>query len=97
MLSTLKDLFVIKFLSLSGPTSDSPPYEVLRAQELNTMLGPKGGPGAVDLVCDLHSTTANMGLCFIAYSDCDWICLHIFKHLQVCETSPFSLSSFFHL
>uniref|UniRef100_A0AAQ4NWR2 AstE/AspA barrel-sandwich hybrid domain-containing protein n=1 Tax=Gasterosteus aculeatus aculeatus TaxID=481459 RepID=A0AAQ4NWR2_GASAC len=23
-----------------------------------------------------------MGLCLIAYSDCDWICLHIFRHLQ---------------
>ncbi|XP_024143948.1 N-acyl-aromatic-L-amino acid amidohydrolase (carboxylate-forming) B isoform X1 [Oryzias melastigma] len=68
--------------TLNGPTSDSPPYEILRARELNAMLGPKGGPGAVDLVCDLHNTTANMGLCFIAYSDCDWICLHIFKYLQ---------------
>lgn len=46
------------------------------------MLGPKGSPEAVDLVCDLHNSTANMGLCLIAYSDCDWICLHIFRHLQ---------------
>uniref|UniRef100_A0A8C7Z4F3 N-acyl-aromatic-L-amino acid amidohydrolase n=1 Tax=Oryzias sinensis TaxID=183150 RepID=A0A8C7Z4F3_9TELE len=81
--------------TLNGPTSDSPPYEVLRAQELNAMLGPKGGPGAVDLVCDLHSTTANMGLCFIAYSDCDWICLHIFKHLQ--RRMPDTPMRFIHL
>jgi len=62
--------------------SDVAPYEITRALELNRMLGPKGSPAAVDLVCDLHNTTANMGLCLIAYSDCDWICLHIFKHLQ---------------
>ncbi|XP_037532077.1 N-acyl-aromatic-L-amino acid amidohydrolase (carboxylate-forming) B-like [Nematolebias whitei] len=68
--------------TLSGPVSDTAPYEIIWARELNAMLGPKGSPGAVDLVCDLHNTTANMGLCFIAYSDNDWICLHIFKHLQ---------------
>lgn len=66
----------------SGATSDADPYEMIRSRELNAMLGPKGSPKAVDLVCDLHNTTANMGLCLIAYSDCDWICLHIFKHLQ---------------
>uniref|UniRef100_A0A8D3BZU8 N-acyl-aromatic-L-amino acid amidohydrolase n=1 Tax=Scophthalmus maximus TaxID=52904 RepID=A0A8D3BZU8_SCOMX len=69
--------------TLNGPISDSAPYEMTRSRELNAMLGPKGSPGAVDLVCDLHNTTANMGLCLIAYSDCDWICLHIFKHLQL--------------
>ncbi|XP_026208213.1 N-acyl-aromatic-L-amino acid amidohydrolase (carboxylate-forming) B-like [Anabas testudineus] len=68
--------------TLSGPMSDTTPYEIIRSRELNTMLGPKGSPGAVDLVCDLHNTTANMGLCLISYSDCDWICLHIFRHLQ---------------
>ncbi|XP_033962538.1 N-acyl-aromatic-L-amino acid amidohydrolase (carboxylate-forming) B-like [Pseudochaenichthys georgianus] len=68
--------------TLNGPVSDVAPYEITRALELNRMLGPKGSPAAVDLVCDLHNTTANMGLCLIAYSDCDWICLHIFKHLQ---------------
>ncbi|KAG7236575.1 hypothetical protein INR49_000772 [Caranx melampygus] len=68
--------------SLNGAASDADPYEMIRSRELNAMLGPKGSPKAVDLVCDLHNTTANMGLCLIAYSDCDWICLHIFKHLQ---------------
>lgn len=77
-------LFLFFFISVSpsGPMSDTVPYEMIRARELNAMLGPKGSPEAVDLVCDLHNTTANMGLCFIAYSDCDWICLHIFRHLQ---------------
>ncbi|XP_068164878.1 N-acyl-aromatic-L-amino acid amidohydrolase (carboxylate-forming) B-like isoform X1 [Antennarius striatus] len=68
--------------SLYGPVSDESPYEVIRAQELNATLGPKGSPEAVDLVCDLHNTTSCMGLCVIAYSDSDWICLQIFRHLK---------------
>eukprot|EP00064_Thunnus_orientalis_P006420 superscaffoldBa00000665_g6437 len=54
---------------LNGPESDMAPYEMIRSRELNAMLGPKGSPEAVDFVCDLHNTTANMGLCLIAYSD----------------------------
>uniref|UniRef100_A0A8C9RSP8 N-acyl-aromatic-L-amino acid amidohydrolase n=1 Tax=Scleropages formosus TaxID=113540 RepID=A0A8C9RSP8_SCLFO len=72
--------------TLSSPISDRTPYEIVRAQELNALLGPKGSADAVDLVCDLHNTTANMGLCFISYSDCDWICLHICRHLQMPST-----------
>ncbi|XP_014864894.1 PREDICTED: N-acyl-aromatic-L-amino acid amidohydrolase (carboxylate-forming) B-like [Poecilia mexicana] len=68
--------------TLNGPASEGSPYEIFRARELNNLLGPKGSRAAVDLICDLHNTTANMGLCFIAYSDCDWVCLHIFRHLQ---------------
>lgn len=70
--------------ALSAPLSDVVPYEVLRSRELNAVLGPKGSPDSVDLVCDLHNTTSNMGLCFISYSDSDWINMHIFKHLQRC-------------
>ncbi|KAF7230280.1 N-acyl-aromatic-L-amino acid amidohydrolase (carboxylate-forming) B isoform X2 [Nothobranchius furzeri] len=80
---------------LDGPTSDTDPYEIIRAKELNAMLGPKGSRGAVDLICDLHNTTANMDLCFIAYSDCDWISLHIFKHLQ--RQMPDTPMRFIHL
>lgn len=72
----------VVFLTPSGPASDTTPYELLRSRQLNALLGPKGSPEAVDLICDLHNTTANMGLCFITYSDHDWICLHIFKYLQ---------------
>ncbi|XP_010901167.1 N-acyl-aromatic-L-amino acid amidohydrolase (carboxylate-forming) B [Esox lucius] len=68
--------------TLSSPVTDKTPYEIVRSQELNSLLGPKGSPEATDLVCDLHNTTANMGLCFIAYSDRDWISLHIYRHLQ---------------
>ncbi|XP_061107329.1 N-acyl-aromatic-L-amino acid amidohydrolase (carboxylate-forming) B-like [Conger conger] len=67
---------------LSAPVSGETPYEMVRAQELNTLLGPRGTAKATDLICDLHNTTANMGLCFISSSDSDWIRLHICKHLQ---------------
>ncbi|KAM4611579.1 N-acyl-aromatic-L-amino acid amidohydrolase (carboxylate-forming) B-like [Polymixia lowei] len=69
--------------TLNHPILDRTPYEIIRSQELNLLLGPKGRPEAVDLICDLHNTTSNMGLCLIAYSDCDWICLHIFRYLQM--------------
>ncbi|XP_067257343.1 N-acyl-aromatic-L-amino acid amidohydrolase (carboxylate-forming) B-like [Chanodichthys erythropterus] len=68
--------------ALSAPVSEHSPYEMIRSQELNALLGPKGSAQAVDLLCDLHNTTANTGLCLITHSDRDWICLHICKHLQ---------------
>lgn len=76
----------------SAPLCSDAPYELRRCRELNLLLGPKGSSCAVDLLCDLHNTTANMGLCFITYSDHDWICLHIFKYLQASTTSPHSLT-----
>lgn len=71
---------------LSTPITDSTPYELRRAQELNAQLGPKGSQEAVDLLCDMHNTTANMGLCLIFYS-LDWITLHIYKYIQSKMTS----------
>uniref|UniRef100_A0A673JWX5 N-acyl-aromatic-L-amino acid amidohydrolase n=1 Tax=Sinocyclocheilus rhinocerous TaxID=307959 RepID=A0A673JWX5_9TELE len=68
--------------ALSAPVSETSPYEMVRSQELNALLGPKASMQAVDLLCDLHNTTANTGLCLITYSDRDWICLHICKHLK---------------
>lgn len=62
--------------------TDDTPYEQKRAQELNAQLGPKGSQEAVDLLCDLHNTTSNMGLCLIFYTS-DWIPLHILKYVQV--------------
>ncbi|XP_051560745.1 N-acyl-aromatic-L-amino acid amidohydrolase (carboxylate-forming) B-like [Myxocyprinus asiaticus] len=67
---------------LSSPITDSSPYEVRRAQELNTMLGPKGSADAIDMICDLHNTTSNMGLTLIHYNTNDWMTLHICKYLQ---------------
>ncbi|XP_062333349.1 N-acyl-aromatic-L-amino acid amidohydrolase (carboxylate-forming) B-like isoform X1 [Osmerus eperlanus] len=72
---------------LSSLVTDASPYEVGRAQELNIQLGPKGSAEAVDLLCDLHNTTSNMGLCIISYSFSDWVCLHIYKHIQKKITS----------
>lgn len=66
---------------LGAPLTDSAPYEVRLAAELNAQFGPKGSQDAVDLVCDLHNTTANMGLCFICDSR-DYINMHIFKYIQ---------------
>lgn len=70
------------FLPSSSPITESSPYELRRAHELNAQLGPKGSAEAVDMLCDLHNTTSNMGLCLIFYS-VDPISLHILKYLQV--------------
>ncbi len=41
-------------------------YEARRASELNALLGPKGAEKTgVDFICDLHTTTANMGLSIV--------------------------------
>ncbi|XP_030591562.1 N-acyl-aromatic-L-amino acid amidohydrolase (carboxylate-forming) B-like isoform X2 [Archocentrus centrarchus] len=71
---------------LSSPVTDSTPYELKRAQELNAQVGPKGSEEAVDLLIDIHNTTSNMGLCFIFYS-IDWVTLHILKYIQSKMTS----------
>ncbi|XP_057711855.1 N-acyl-aromatic-L-amino acid amidohydrolase (carboxylate-forming) B-like [Corythoichthys intestinalis] len=68
--------------TLDVPAFDTESYEVTRARELDAQLGPKGSPHAYDLICDLHNSTSNMGLCVIGFSDCDWICLHVFRYLQ---------------
>lgn len=74
------------FLLYSTPLTDNTPYELKRAHELNALLGPKGSQEAVDLLCDIHNTTSNMGLCLIFYSP-DWIPLHILKYIQVINRS----------
>ncbi|XP_077381695.1 N-acyl-aromatic-L-amino acid amidohydrolase (carboxylate-forming) B-like [Festucalex cinctus] len=66
---------------LSEPLTASSPHEMKRAHELNALLGPKGSPQAVDFLCDIHNTTANMGVCFIFYR-LDWIAMHLFKYVQ---------------
>ncbi|KAF4118339.1 hypothetical protein G5714_000390 [Onychostoma macrolepis] len=65
-----------------SPITESSPYEVRRAQELNNLLGPKGSSDAIDLICDLHNTTSNMGLTLIHYTSSDWVTLHICRYLQ---------------
>ncbi|KAF5893620.1 N-acyl-aromatic-L-amino acid amidohydrolase (carboxylate-forming) B-like, partial [Clarias magur] len=73
--------------SLSCPITPDTPYETQRAQQLNSLLGPKGSDDAVDIICDLHNTTANMGLSIISYSWSNWISFHIFKHVQARVTT----------
>ncbi|KAG8122587.1 hypothetical protein E2320_018076 [Naja naja] len=48
--------------NLGKELANNVPYEVQRAQEINSLFGPKGQPGAYDLIFDLHNTTANMGV-----------------------------------
>ncbi|KAB8330980.1 aspartoacylase [Scytonema tolypothrichoides VB-61278] len=48
-----------KIQYLENPTLSS--YEDIRAKDINQILGPKG-KSQVDVILDLHSTTANMGL-----------------------------------
>lgn len=69
-------------VSWSSPITDSSPYEVRHAQELNNLLGLKGSADAIDMICDLHNTTSNMGLTLIHYTTSDWVTMHICKYLQ---------------
>ena len=73
----------------SAPRTATTLYEVSRAQEVNGQLGPKGSEEAVDLICDLHNTTSNMGLCIITHVS-DGVGLHLFKYLQV-SAAPHAL------
>uniref|UniRef100_UPI00398EF2A0 N-acyl-aromatic-L-amino acid amidohydrolase (carboxylate-forming)-like n=1 Tax=Pristiophorus japonicus TaxID=55135 RepID=UPI00398EF2A0 len=50
---------------LSAESNQPLTYEVLRAKELNRVLGPRGSERATDLIIDLHNTTANMGDCLM--------------------------------
>ncbi|XP_064221512.1 N-acyl-aromatic-L-amino acid amidohydrolase (carboxylate-forming) isoform X3 [Aotus nancymaae] len=77
----LNRAFTSTFLN-SRPTPDDP-YEVMRARELNQLLGPKASGRAFDFVLDLHNTTANMGTCLIAGSSHDVFALHLCRHLQL--------------
>jgi len=51
---------------------DAPPktVEARRAREVDAELGPKGSDAAADLVIDLHTTTANMGVTMICDAWC---------------------------
>lgn len=79
---SLRHIRLTRVSSSSSAVTESSPYELRRAQELNAQLGPKGSPQAVDLLCDLHNTTSNMGLTLIFYSS-DPLPLHILKYIQV--------------
>ncbi|MEQ2208483.1 hypothetical protein XENOCAPTIV_002347 [Xenoophorus captivus] len=59
------------------------PYEVLRAQEINRMFGPKGTPEAYDVIFDLHNTTSNMGCTLILESSKDAFNLQMMNYIKV--------------
>ncbi|MBD2431289.1 MULTISPECIES: aspartoacylase [Fischerella] len=52
------------FLNQDLQNSTLSSYEDIRAKAINQILGPKGNP-QVDVILDLHTTTANMGLSII--------------------------------
>ncbi|MFQ4140890.1 aspartoacylase [Chlorogloeopsis sp. ULAP02] len=52
------------FLNQDLQNSSLSSYEDIRAKTINQILGPKG-QSQVDIIVDLHSTTANMGLSII--------------------------------
>ncbi|XP_030009335.1 aspartoacylase [Sphaeramia orbicularis] len=68
--------------NLSAPADGQLPYEVLRAQEINRMFGPKGSPDAYDVIFDLHNTTSNMGCTLILESSKDHFNLQMINYIQ---------------
>jgi len=59
-------------LLLDAANAENPTIEAKRSLELNGLFGPKGSPGAADVVVDLHTTTANMGTTLIVDSWDGW-------------------------
>ncbi|WP_353932246.1 aspartoacylase [Okeanomitos corallinicola TIOX110] len=52
------------FTGTNLPDGETSIYEEIRAREIQTILQPQG-QASVDVIIDLHTTTANMGLCII--------------------------------
>ncbi|XP_075706541.1 N-acyl-aromatic-L-amino acid amidohydrolase (carboxylate-forming)-like [Rhinoderma darwinii] len=63
---------------LSSPESESDPYEVKRARELNQIYGSH----LFDFVFDLHNTTSNMGATLLRCSNDDILSMHLANYLQ---------------
>ncbi|XP_026565970.1 aspartoacylase [Pseudonaja textilis] len=68
--------------NLGKELADNIPYEVRRAQEINGLFGPKGQPGAYDLIFDLHNTTASMGGTLILESSSDCFAIQMCHYIQ---------------
>ncbi|XP_077167801.1 aspartoacylase isoform X3 [Paroedura picta] len=63
--------------------TEGTPYEVKRAQEINSMFGPKGSPNeAYDLIFDLHNTTANMGSTLILETSRDDFTIQLCRYIK---------------
>lgn len=66
--------------------TDDMPYEVKRAQEINSMFGSKGShKEAHDLIFDLHNTTANMGSTLILETSRDDFTLQLCHYIKVAK------------
>lgn len=83
----------------SAPGGNDLPYEVLRAQEINRIFGPKGSPEAYDVIFDLHNTTSNMGCTLILESSKDYFNLQMMNYIKVAalriQTHIYTVGTFF--
>ncbi|XP_072834725.2 aspartoacylase isoform X2 [Pogona vitticeps] len=68
--------------NLGKPLAENTPYEVQRAQEINSIFGPKGSRDAYDLIFDLHNTTANMGGTLILESSRDDFTIQMCSYIK---------------
>ncbi|XP_051969189.1 aspartoacylase [Xyrauchen texanus] len=68
--------------NLSAPDVEGLQYEVQRAKEISQMFGPKGSPGAYDVIFDLHNTTSNMGSTLILESSTDLFNLQMVNYIR---------------
>ncbi|XP_051520441.1 aspartoacylase isoform X2 [Myxocyprinus asiaticus] len=68
--------------NLSAPDVEGLQYEVQRAKEISQMFGPKGSPGAYDVIFDLHNTTSNMGSTLILESSTDLFNLQMVNYIK---------------
>uniref|UniRef100_A0A8C6VEI6 Aspartoacylase n=1 Tax=Naja naja TaxID=35670 RepID=A0A8C6VEI6_NAJNA len=74
---------LLQNLNPTPELANNVPYEVQRAQEINSLFGPKGQPGAYDLIFDLHNTTANMGGTLILESSSNCFAIQMCHYIQV--------------
>lgn len=57
-------------------------YEITRAQEINSIFGPKGSKDAFDVILDLHNTTSKMGATLILENSKDDFTIQMFHYIQ---------------
>ncbi|XP_078390087.1 aspartoacylase-like isoform X1 [Cetorhinus maximus] len=76
----LNRCFTPEFLNIDS--DQTLPYEVLRAKRLNCLLGPRGSDEAMDLIIDLHNTTANIGDCLILNSSSNHFSTQLASYIQ---------------
>ncbi|XP_069471293.1 aspartoacylase [Ambystoma mexicanum] len=67
---------------LSKTETENIPYEVSRAQEINSLFGPKGSNEAYDLIFDLHNTTSNMGSTLVLEDSKDDFTIQMFHYIK---------------